>query len=520
MTQVDNNKSSKGFINKFLDGVEWLGNKLPDPAILFFFGMIIVALLSWWLSGIDFGYIDPRTHQTAVINNLLTGQTISAFLSNAVQTFAHFHPLGVVLVAMLGVGVAEESGFINTGLKKLLNITPKKLLTPMLIFVGMLSHVGADAGYVLVIPIGGVLFYAAGRNPLVGIAAAFSGVSGGFAANLVPAANDALLQSITQAAARIVDPSYDVNVLCNWFFGIGSTFFLIIVGWFVTDKIVEPRLNKIKLDDGVEDNAADLRNYSKQENKAFWTATLVMALCLAAFAFWAAPADSALREAGTGSLTNARAPLMASIVSIIFIVFVIPGIVYGWMVKSFTSGKDIIAAMSNTMGKMSGYIVMMFFCALFLYMFANSNMGTIIALAGADFLKSMNISYELTIVLAILFIAFINLFVGSASAKWALISPVIVPMLMHAGISPELTQAAYRVGDSTTNIISPLMVYFPLVVVYCQRYVKNTGVGTVISMMMPYTIFFLVMWIIFLLAWWGLGLPLGIDAPYTYTLPN
>ncbi len=518
MSTTDSKKSTSGngVLNRFLNSIEYVGNKLPDPAVMFFWAMIIVMLLSAVLAQVGFDYVDPRTGEQAKVVNLLSGNELANLLASMVTTFSHFAPLGIVLVAMLGVGVAEQSGFINTGLKKLLQVTPKRLLTPMLIFVSMISHVGADAGYVLVIPIGGILFYAAGRHPLAGIAAAFAGVSGGFAANILPTANDALLQSFTQTAARLVDDGYVVNVLCNWFFGIGSTVFLILVGWFVTDKIVEPRLKSQKIDSDM-DAVEDMSSYSAQENKAFWVSTLVMLAGIIALTLWAWPTDSTLREPGTGSLTSYASPLAKSIVPIIFVLFVIPGAVYGFMTRSFSRSKDVIDAMSTTMGKMSSYIVMMFFCALFIFVFGKSNMGTLVALAGAEFLKTIELGAGATIVIAILSIASINLVVGSASAKWALLSPVLVPMLMHAGISPELTQAAYRVGDSTTNIVTPLMVFFPLVVVYCQRYVKNAGVGTVISIMIPYSVIFLTTWIIFLLAWWGLGLPLGIEAPYTYT---
>ncbi|MGL4675346.1 MAG: AbgT family transporter, partial [Wohlfahrtiimonas sp.] len=351
---------------------------------------------------------------------------------------------------MLGIGIAERTGYVNVALQKLLNVTPKKLLTPMVLFVAMLSHFAADAGYIVVIPIGAILFYAAGRHPVAGIAAAFAGVSAGFSANMIPATNDILLQGITQSAARIVDPEYTVNVLSNWAFGSASVFFLIVVGWFVTDKIVEPRLNRTKIDDDAQ--VEEHKEVTAKESRAFWISSVVMLAVLSVFVIWALPTDSLLRH--EGSLTSAGAPLMKSIVAIIFIVFIIPGIVYGYLVGYYKKADDIIASLTENMKDMSSFLIMMFFCAFFIEAFTQSGLGRLIALAGAETLQNMNVGPKTTVVMAILFIAFINLFIGSASAKWVLLSPILVPMLMHLGIAPELTQAAYRVGDSTTNIIS------------------------------------------------------------------
>ncbi len=566
---------SKGLINKFLNGIEWVGNKLPAPALLFFYSMLGIMVLSWPLSAVDFSFTTKTITGESVtqvehVSNLLSGEKLIYFLENFVRIFINFAPLGVVVVAMLGIGVAERAGYVDVGLKKLLRITPKKFLTPMVLFVAMLSHFAADAGYVVVIPIGGILFYAAGRHPIAGIAAAFAGVSAGFSANLIPSTNDILLQGITQDAARILDPNYTVNVLSNWAFGSASVFFLVIVGWFVTDKIVEPRLSRVPLNDEIDID--DSKEITPIESRAFWISSLFMVGVLAVFTLWAWPADSLLRAdlaadagelirqlslpdnlqlprgkewpilvehfglaAGTssaelvnylynegiisttrGSLTSAGAPLMRSIVAIIFLGFIIPGIVFGMITKRFKKLSDVVDAMSETTKGMSSFIVMMFFCAFFLEAFNQSNLGKIIALSGAEFLQSINLNSYVTIICAILFIAFINLFVGSASAKWILLSPILVPMLMQLGIAPELTQAAYRVGDSTTNIISPLMTYFALVVVYCQRYVKSTGIGTLISMMIPYSISFLLSWIVFLMIWWLSGMPLGIEGAYLY----
>lgn len=513
----ENTLKKKSFIDKTLDFVEKAGNKLPDPAILFFLLMIVIWILSALFSSVSFSEIDPSTAEAIQINNLLTSEALASFLSNMVTTFTGFAPLGIVLVAMLGVGVAEHSGFINAGLKSMLSVTPKKLLTPMLILVAIISHTATDAGYVLVIPLGGIIFYAAGRHPIAGIAAAFAGVSGGFSANFIPSGIDPLIQGFTQSAAQIIDADIQLNPLNNWYFTSASSLLIVLIGWYITDKVVEPRLQKVevKIEDEEEVSMGDL---TALEKKAFWAACGVMLLALVGLFFWASPADSALRDA-EGEIASFAAPLMQSIVPLIFIIFLIPGIVYGLIAKTFTTTKNIIESMSKSMNGMSYYIVMAFFCALFIDAFGKSNLGALLALKGASGLQALNFPAEITIIGIIILTAFVNIFIGSASAKWALIAPIMVPMLMQLGISADLTQASYRVGDSVSNIITPLMPYFPLVVVYCQKYVKSTGIGTLVSMMIPYSIAFFILWTIFLLAYWALGIPLGLQSTYEYLIP-
>jgi aminobenzoyl-glutamate transport protein len=504
----------KTFVDKFLDIIERAGNKLPDPAILFLVLMLTIWALSAMMSGINFSEIDPRTGTAVVVQNLLTGQALASFLSNMVSVFTSFAPLGIVLVAMLGVGVAEHSGFINVGLKFLLNLTPKALLTPMVVLVAIVSHTATDAGYVLVIPLAGVIFYTAGRHPLAGIAAGFAGVSGGFSANFIPSGIDPLLQGFTQSAAQIIDPDILLNPLNNWYFTSVSSVLIVLLGWYLTDRVVEPRLQKVKVDEDMTDKP-QMVAITSSEKKAFYLAVLAMLVSLALLFFWASPSDSALRSPD-GEITSFAAPLMRSIVPIIFLVFLFPGVVYGYLAGTFKKSKDIIDCMTKSMSGMSYYIVMAFFCSLFIDAFSKSNLGALLALKGASLLKSMALPGEMTIVGIVLLTAFVNLLIGSASAKWALIAPVMVPMLMQVGISPDLTQAAYRVGDSVSNIVTPLMPYFPLVVVFCQRYVKKTGIGTLVSIMIPYSLVFTIFWTIFLILYWFLGIPLGLQSNYIY----
>lgn len=570
-----------GFVDKSLNLIEKVGNKLPDPAALFLILLFVVWVLSAFLSTMTFAEIDPRSGKALVINNQMTGAAIAAFLSNMVTTFTGFHPLGVVLVALLGVGVAEHTGFINAALKALLNVTSPRLLTPMLIFVAIISHTAADAGYVLVIPLGGVIFYAAGRHPLAGIAAAFAGVSGGFSANFIPSSLDPLLSGLTQSGAQIIDASRLVNPLSNWYFTGASCLIIVAVGWVLTDRVIEPRLKKVKVD-GDPDEMPKMETLGPKEKRGLIAglATLVIGVAILAAVsipdaspmrspagfrvtiesvdkakaagvpedvaskanpmlgqdlFGKTAFDNALKlrlgeenakkygeifmqnsEPVQPQLTASTAPLMQSIVSLIFLLFILPGIVYGYAAGTVKSHRDIIKGMSKSMSTMGYYIVLAFFASLFIAAFGQSNIGALIALKGAGALQALAFPAQFTIVGIILLTALVNLLIGSASAKWALLAPIFVPMLMQLGISPELSQSAYRIGDSTTNIITPLMPYFPLVVVFAQRYVKNTGIGTLVSLMLPYSIGFLITWIIFLLIYWAVGIPLGLQAPYTY----
>ena len=506
--------ASPGRVERALAAVERIGNKLPDPAVLFIALTVIVWLLSWLLSGIAFEVIDPRNGAPLVVANQLAPAAMTTFFSKMVTNFSHFHPVGVVLVAMLGIGVAEHTGFINAALRAMMAVTRRSLLTPMLITVGIVSHTAVDAGYVLVIPLGGVIFFAAGRHPLAGIAAAFAGVSGGFSANFVPSAIDPMLQGLSQAGAQILDPAITLNPLNNYFFTAISSLLIIALGWFLTDRVVEPRLRAHELDGDLSD-LPTMEPLEPRERSGLRASLIAMAIGIVLLVVTAWPAGSAWRDP-SGVLTSGAAPLMQSIVPLIFFLFLLPGVVYGIVADTVSSSRDVIAGMSKAMTGMGYYLVIMFFIAQFIYAFGASNLGVLLALEGAALLKALALPGAITIAGIVLLTGFINLFVGSASAKWALLAPIFVPMLMQLGISPDLAQAAYRVGDSSTNIITPLMPYFPLVVVFCQRYVKSTGIGTVTAMMLPYSVTFLVLWTVFLLLYWAVGVPLGLQASYTY----
>ncbi len=506
---------------RFLDTVERIGNRLPDPAVLFLLLIGVVWLTSWGMSQLTFSEIDPRSGQPIRIQNLLSGAALTGFLAQLVPTFVNFPPLGVVLVAMLGLGVAEHTGLISAALRALLAVSPKKLLTPVLILVGVMSHVAVDAGYVLVIPLGAVIFYAAGRHPLAGIAAAFAGVSGGFSATVLPSSLDPLLAGLTQASARIVAPAIEINPLNNLAFTTSSTALIVFVGWFLTDRVIEPRLKNTAID-GDPSTMPTLEPLKAAEKRGLRFALGTMALSAVVFVLtllpegtpWAAAAADT--PAGINPLLVNAAPLMRSIVALIFLFFLLPGVVYGLAAGTTKTHRDIVAGMSKSMSGMGYYIVMAFFCAQFIFAFGQSNLGALFAIKGANALKESGLPLGVTVVGIIFLTATVNLLIGSASAKWALIGAIMVPMLMELGVSPDFTQAAYRVGDSSTNIITPLMPYFPLVVVFCQRYVKGSGIGTLVALMLPFSLTLLTVWTLFLLLFWAFGLPLGVGASYVY----
>lgn len=498
---------------RLLDAVERAGNRLPDPALLFVWLLLAVWIVSWLISDVTFSFVDPRTGAPLVVDDGLDGASLTAFFANMVEVFVRFHPLGVVLVAMLGIGVADHLGFIDAGLRGLLSITARRWLTPMLIFVAILAHLAVDAGYVLVIPLGAVLFHSAGRHPLAGIAAAFAGVSGGFSASFLPVALDPLLSGITQEAARIVDPAAIVNPLNNWAFTAGSSVVILAIGWFLTDRVIEPRLRRTTPVDGDMTDLPTLEKLAPGERRALRRALLAMLGGVALLAVTAWPATSAWRDAA-GLLTSGDAALMRSIVPLIFLVFLVPAVVYGHAAGSVRSHRDVVAGMTKSMSGMGYYIVLAFFASQFIAAFTQSNLGALIALGGAAGLTQLGLPDPAMVIGLIGITGLVNLFIGSASAKWALLAPIFVPMGMQLGISPDATQAAYRIGDSSTNIITPVMPYFPLVVVFCQRWVRGAGIGTVVALMIPYSIAFFLAWTALLLLYWALGIPLGLGASY------
>jgi aminobenzoyl-glutamate transport protein len=498
----------------FLDWVERTGNRLPDPAVHFLIALLVVWVLSIVLAGVSFSEIDPRTSLPIQIKNQITGPALATFFSRMLGIYTGFPPLGLVLVMVLGVGVAEHSGLFGAALHKMLRFTPRAVLTPALATAALLCHVVADAAILVVVPLGGALFYAAGRHPLAGISVSFAVLVGGFAANVLPSGLDPLLQSFTQNAAQMLDPARTVNPLSNFWFMAAASVPVILVSWWITDKVIEPRLATSPVD-GDPAQLPTVHQPTARENRALLLAMIVLVLLAAAVVLWATPADSALR-APDGALGSSQSPLMQALIPMMFVFTVLPSLVFGYAAGTIQNHKDAIKGMSNAVSSMSYYLVLVFFAAMFIFAFSESNIAALLALKGGSLLKSLALPPFVTILGIILLTGTINLTVVSASAKWAMLAPIFVPMLMTAGIAPELTQLAFRVGDGPTNIVTPLMPEFPLLIAFAVRYLKNSGIGTVIALQIPYAIAYLVIVTACLLLYWATGLPLGIEGRYTY----
>lgn len=506
MTTPESQKKPIGW--KFLDRIERVGNRLPDPVVLFFILAAAVPILSALIAWFGWSFTHPATGDAVSAVNLLSRDHLQRMFTEAVSNFTAFPPLGTVLVAMIGIGVAERSGLIATALKLTITSVPPRLVTAAAVFAGIMSSMATDAGYVVLTPLGAILFAGLGRHPIAGICAVFAGVSGGFSANLLITSLDPLLAGFTQSAAQLYDPEYLVAPTANYYFMVVSVFLITFIGWIVTEKIVEPRLGK--WDHGAVTDAT-LAQVRPREKRAALAAAAAGLLTLGGLAFLAVPENALLRD-GDGSLS----PFFKSMVPLIAIAFLIPGIVFGMMTGAITNSTTVARMSGDTMATMGSYIVLAFAAAQFVAYFNWSNLGLMSALAGAELVKASGMAPIPLLLAIVLLSAMINIFIGSASAKWALMAPVVVPMMMTLGFSPELAQVAYRIGDSTTNIITPLLPYFPIIIAFAQKYDPNVRLGTLISFMIPYSIAFGFMWSILLVLWYLLGIPLGPHAPMTY----
>ncbi len=485
-------------MKKLLVAIERYGNKIPHPSLMFFWLCMLIIIFSAFAQLLSLQAINPITSEVITAKSLVSSEGLRFILTKMVANFTGFAPLGVVLVAMLGIGIAEKSGLMGQVLRSVVRYASGKGLTFIIAFAGVMSSLGADSGYVVLVPISALLFISAGRSPIAGIATAFAAVSGGFSANLLIGPIDAILAGISTEAAHIVDTEAEVTVTANWYFNMVSTVFIAILVTIITESrswpFTEDHARSVPKEDALSYTLKGLGLY-----------TLVfVALILALTVSESAP----LRDPETGSIT--KSPFISSIVVIIAIYFAGAGMIYGFVNKTLENGTAVIKAMESTMGSMAGYMVLMFFAAQFIAYFNWSNIGLIIAVEGANFLVEVDINKYLLLLLFIAISGFINLFIGSSSAKWALIAPVFVPMLMLLGLQPEITQLAYRIGDSSTNIVTPMMPYFALVLAFAQQYDKNAGMGTLLAAMLPYSIAFMMLWSVLLLTWLSFGLPIGI----------
>ena len=519
-----NDIAKTGWFVRFLNVVERLGNLLPHPITLFAIFCLAVILISGIAGYFDLSVVDPRPEGAKGraadglihVVSLMDAEGLRLIVSKLVTNFTGFTPLGTVLVALLGVGIAERSGMLSAAMRLLVIGASKRLVTMVVIFAGIVSNTAAELGYVVLIPMAAMIFHSLGRHPLAGLAAAFAGVSGGYSANLLLGTVDPLLSGITETAAQMIDPEYTVGPEANWYFMFASTFLITILGTLITEKIIEPKLGKYNADEASIDlDQQQMETVTPLEKRGLKLAGLAVIILGLAVTALVLPEGAPLRHPETGLVSGS--PFLKGIVAFIFIAFAIPGLVYGYAVGKMKSDRDVINAMSQSMSSMGMYIVLVFFAAQFVAFFTWTNLGAVLAVAGADALSAIGLTGPIVFIFFIIMCGFINLMLGSASAQWAVTAPIFVPMLMLIGYAPETIQAAYRIGDSVTNLITPMMSYFGLILAVACRYQKNLGIGTLIATMLPYTLIFLVGWTAFFFIWvFGFGLPVGPGAPTYY----
>ncbi|MBW6492448.1 MAG: AbgT family transporter [Lentimicrobium sp.] len=501
--------SKAPLLTRILNFVEKGGNALPHPATLFALFAVSVLLFSLLGQWLGWQAVHPATGEVIKVHNLLSNEGFRRIVLEMVENYTGFAPLGIVMVALLGIGIAESSGLIGAVIRLLVLKSPKRWLTFVLVFSGILSNAASDLGYVLLIPMAGVIFHSVGRHPVAGMAAAFAGVSGGFSANLIIGTIDPLLAGLSTEAARILDLEYYVLPTANYYFMVVSTVLISVLGTWVTERLVEPRLGKYTGDVPQE----SMGKLTLRESKALRWVLITGTAWMLLFAVGLLPDQGFLR--GTDN-TILHSPLIKGFIAFLFFMAASLGIVYGAITGKFKNDTDVVKGMSDSFKTLASFLVLVFFAAQFVAYFKWSNLGLVIAVQGASFLQQAELGVVPLVILFVFLSGFINMFMGSASAKWAIMGPVFIPMFMLLGYSPELSQAIFRVGDSVTNIISPMMSFFALIIIYFEKYQKNSGLGTIISTMLPYTIVFTIFWTALLIVWVLAGLPLGPEAPIFY----
>jgi len=552
----------RGGVQRLLDGIERVGNKVPHPAIIFAGLCLFVILLSAVLSLFDVSVTYDVTEQVPVagiteqyeggsqvpelvappadytpqdvvtrqettrIESLLSIDGIRFLFTSLVANFSDFSVVAVILVAMLGVGVAEESGLMGALIRRLVKVAPRWAITFMIVFVGMLSSIASDAGYLILIPLAAAAFVSLGRHPLAGLAAAYAGVSAGFAVNILITPSDGVLTEVTNEAIHLVDPDLSLGITSNLWFNIGSTIFVTAIIVLVSVKVIEPRLGGYTR---VEESRSDVPGSTDPagasaatttevevdpvaESRGLRQAGIAVLVVLAVVLLLSIPSGAPLRNPETGSLVN-DAPLMQSLIVIITVIFLLAGIGYGRGARTLTGSTAVIQAITRTWAGLAGLLFMLFLIAQFIAYFNYSNMPTVASVGMADLLERADIGAVWLLIGFILVIALLDIIIPGMLPKWAIFAPVFIPLFMRLGVAPQTLLAAYRLGDSPMNVITPLMVYLPFIVIVAQRYEKRAGLGTIISLMIPFALIVLLTWIIFFAAWFLLGIPMGPGYP-------
>lgn len=497
---------------RILDAIERLGNRVPHPAVLFFLLLVLVIVLShllYWL-GVSVFYqrIDPETHKaeyvTTAVQSLLSADGIRYMFTSVVPNFINFGPVGIIIVAMIGVGLAERAGLIGALLRVIVRVAPRSAITAIIVTLGVISSIASDAGYLVLIPLGAAAFLGLGRHPLVGLAAAFSGVAATFAVNFLVVPVDGILAEITTDAVRLVDPSKSIDITANFYFGIASSILLIVICTLLTDRIIEPRAGVYSGEVSAEQCAAA----SGRESRGLVFAFVALIAFLAVLALLTVPSGAPLRNQETGAILG-KSPLMDSLVFIIMVVFFVMGAAYGVGAGTIRNANDAISAVTRSIADLSDLLFLFFVIGQFVACFNYSNMGTILAVRLADTLKDANLS-SVTLLMGFLAVGLVlSIPVPNVIPKWAILAPVFVPLFLKLGIAPDALLAAYRVSDSPMNVVNPLLPHFALVVGFAQKYKKDAGVGTIVAIMIPYALVTFVAWTILFFAWFLLGLPFG-----------
>ncbi|MDB5455839.1 MAG: AbgT putative transporter [Caulobacter sp.] len=503
-----------------LDRIERLGDALPDPVFIFLGCIALLMAVSVIAATAGWSAINPVTGARLEAQSLLSAANLAKLLVDMPETMTRFPPLGLVLVVMLGAAVAERSGLFGALLGGAVRKLPQRVLTPAVFLLGVMSHHASDAAYVVLIPLAALIYAEAGRHPLAGVAIAYAGISGAFAGNLIPGQFDVLILGITAPAAQLIDPSFEMNPLGNWWFTLAIGTLFTPIAWWITDKVVEPRLGPWRADEAA--SAAPgvsfevLGEPQRRGLRRAGVAALLIVALFAALTLW--PGFSPLIDTAAHG-PKRMTPFYSALIAAFMLLFLTTGWAYGAATGAVRSHRDIVAMMGQGMRDMAPYLVLAFFAAHFVAMFAWSNLGPVMAVNGADLLRGIGLPKPLLLVSLLFMSSILDLVIGSASAKWSAMAPVVVPMLMLLGISPEMTTAAYRMGDSIFNIVTPLASNFPLVLIICQRWRPKFGVGSMIALMLPYTLGFMAGGVLLVLTWVSLHLPVGPGAPGTYAPP-
>lgn len=500
-------KPKAGFFDRMLSGIERVGNKLPDPVTLFVILACLVVVISGICSAAGVSAVHPGTGETIAVTNLFSKSGFRMMWSKAVTNFSGFAPFGMVLVAVIGSGAAEKSGFLATLMQKLLAGAPPALVTFVIIFVGINGNIAGDAAFVIMPPLAALIFLGIGRHPFLGMFTAYAAVSAGFCANVALGMSDALAYGFTEAAARMIDPNYTASPAINYYFLVVSCIILSVVGTLVTEKFMAPRFANEDISKYNFDTSST--KLTPEQNKGLKAAGIAFVIFIVVFILMCVGPDPLLADPETKSLMSSKSPFMSGIIVSVALLLFIPGAVYGFASGQFKNDKDLFGAIVDAFKDITPYILLCFFCAQFTSYFSWSNLGAVIAIKGAELLTAMHFTGIPLLVGLIIVSCIVNIFIGSASAKWAILAPVFVPMMMLMNFDPAVTQVAYRIGDSITNPLSPLFYYFPLILGFARKYEKDTGMGTIIANMVPFSLSFTVVWIIQLVIWALLKLPLG-----------